>query len=98
MNHQSLGPDELIVRLARQFPALKKAPGLDPWDPEEFDSWGADGSTPAGARAAARFVLAIWNGDEQIWRVGGFRLADVRQFDDENLEAWKAWASRPFFL
>lgn len=44
-----------------------------------------------GARAAVKFILAVWE-------VGGGRLSDVRHFDDENLEAWKTWAARPFFL
>ena len=98
MQPQGLGPEEIIVRLARQFPALKKAPGLEPWKPEVLDSWGANGATGSGARAAVKFVLAVWNGDEVVWEVGGFRLSDVRKFDADNLEVWKTWAARLFFL
>jgi len=98
MQAQGLGPEDIIIRLAGQFPALKKAPGLDPWKPEDLDHWGANGATGSGARAAVKFILAVWNGDEVAWEVGGFRLSDVRHFDDENLEAWKTWAARPFFL
>lgn len=50
-----------LTVLARSFPALERAKGLAPFDPEEFDRWAAQ-HTSGGGRHAARFVLAVWSG------------------------------------
>ena len=91
-------PTAIITDLALRFPALKGAPGLDPWDPAIFDRWASSGIPGSGARAAARFVLAVWNGSADHWQSGPFFLRDLDCLDDENLEAWQDWAARPFFL
>ena len=91
-------PAEIMTILAHQFPALKDAPGLDPWIPSTFDEWAASDLRGSGVRAVARFLFAVWNGDEKTWKVGGFRLHDLANMDDENLEVWKTWAARPTFL
>jgi hypothetical protein len=96
--HEQVSPNEVMTRLARQFPVLKGAPGVEPWEPEVLDEWAMSGASGAGARAVTRFLLAVWNGSEYVWKVGGFRLRDLGDLDDEHLEIWKAWAARPFFL
>ena len=52
-----------ITALCRSFPTLRgNVSGVDPWDPNKFDSW-ASGPVPGhGARYAAQFILAVWNG------------------------------------
>jgi hypothetical protein len=51
-----------MTQLARSFPTLDKADGIEPWDPEKLDVW-ACGRTPSHAGLhAARFVLAVWSG------------------------------------
>lgn len=91
-------PAEIMTALARQFPALRKAPGVDPWHPETPDEWAASGIASSGERIVVRFLLAVWNGSEDYWKSGVFRLRDLNQLDDANFEAWKTWAARPFFL
>lgn len=91
-------PAEIMTALARQFPALRKAPGVDPWHPETLDEWAASGIPSSGEKAVVRFLLAVWNGSEDYWKSGPFRMRDIEILDDKNLEAWKTWAARPFFL
>ena len=91
-------PAEIMTVLARQFPALKGAPGLDPWNPTTLDEWAASGLPGSGACVVVRFLLAVWNGSRDVWKSGPFLLRDLERLDDENLEAWQAWAARPFFL
>lgn len=91
-------PAAIISILARQFPALKKAPGLDPWDPAILDEWAASDRQSTGTRAVVRFLLAVWNGSPDFWKCGPFLIRDLESLDDENLEVWKTWAARPFFL
>ena len=90
--------EEVMARLAGRFPALKGAQGIDPWNPEALDEWAASGRRGSGARAVVRFLLAVWNGSEDHWKAGPFRLRDLGELDEENFEVWKAWAARPFFL
>lgn len=90
--------EEIMERLAGRFPALKGAPGIDPWDPKALDEWGASGRRGAGARVVVRFLLTVWNGSEDFWKSGNFRLRDLGELDEENFEIWKTWAARPFFL
>lgn len=91
-------PAEIMTALARQFPALRKAPGVDPWHPETLDEWAASGIASSGERIVVRFLLAVWNGSEDYWKSGAFRLRDLNQLDEANFEAWRTWANRPFFL
>ena len=95
-NH--LTQEDVMSRLAGRFSALKGAPGIDPWDPQALDEWAASGARGAGARVVVRFLLAVWNGSEDYWKTGNFRLRDLGELDEENIEVWKTWASRPFFL
>lgn len=91
-------PAEIMTALARQFPVLKKAPGIDPWEPALLDEWAASDRQSTGAKVVTRFLLTVWNDSTNYWKSGPFQLRDLGQLDDENLEAWKAWAARPFFL
>lgn len=91
-------PAEIISILAKQFPVLKKAPGLDPWNPTTLDEWAASDRQSPGTRAVVRFLLSVWNGSPDVWKSGPFLMRDLERLDDENLEVWKTWAARPFFL
>ncbi len=49
------------LALARQFPGLRTAPGVSPWDPEAPDEWAVSGAPGSGTRWAAVFILNLWN-------------------------------------
>lgn len=82
-----------MTRLARSFPTLRCAPGVEPWSPDELDAWACGPEPGSGAQHAARLVLAIWN-DTTPWRCGRFDLiAAVSTWDAEHIEAMRAWAA-----
>ncbi|MBX9579619.1 MAG: hypothetical protein K2X87_04860 [Gemmataceae bacterium] len=90
-----------IQALARSFPSLKDAPGVDPWDPDALDLWaaGRDGDAEWAGRLAAEFVLKVWDcaGLDRVsprfdavfgWYVWG----------PADRAAFRAWADAPFWL
>lgn len=86
-----------IVALARSFPTLRTASGLDPWDPEVLDRWACGPVPGSGAFHAARLILGIWNPRAE-WNCGKFdALAAVGAWDDEHRAAFAAWAASPWF-
>lgn len=52
---------EQIVRLARSFPTLRDAGGLDPWDAVQFLDWALSPACTSGSWHASMFVLSVWN-------------------------------------
>ncbi len=59
-----------ISALAAQFPSLKTAPGVSPWDPDALNAWAATPAHPGDqARWAARFILNLWD-PSRGWSAG----------------------------
>jgi hypothetical protein len=57
-----------MTTLARSFPTLRAARGIDPFDVETFVRWMATSGEPgSGAVYAGRFVLSVWNSSAD-WR------------------------------
>jgi hypothetical protein len=98
--------------LARGFPSLRLAKGVDPWDPVEFLRWFCESGAPGhGAHHAVHFVLGVWNSDAN-WRTvaneHGIKYTDkLRPFDvfdalstwdDDHRRAFAAWVNNPFFV
>lgn len=52
---------EQMVRLARSFPSLRTADGLDPWNAVAFLAWAVGPACTSGSWHAAMFVLQVWN-------------------------------------
>jgi len=51
-----------MTQLARLFPCLDQADGIEPWDPEALIRWAAAGLTSTtGMLHAVRFVLQVWS-------------------------------------
>lgn len=50
-----------MVKLCLTFPTLQRAPGIQPWNPEELDEWACSAASHGGVYAA-RFILAVWSG------------------------------------
>lgn len=61
------GGSKGMTRLARSFPSLQDASGIDPWNAMVFARWAIGPQMTAGSTHAARFVLQVWNPDTD-WR------------------------------
>ncbi len=86
-----------LVELARRFPTLQGAEGLDPWDPEKFDAWAAGSAPGSGALYAARFILEVWHQDLD-WKCGRFNAVKaVGIWDGAHLAAFLSWVEVPWF-
>jgi cellulose synthase (UDP-forming) len=85
------------IALARQFPALRTAPGGSPWDPEALDASAASGMPGSGARWAAVFILTPWNPAE-AWRAGRFDAFEaVAAWDRDHCQVFLTWAHDPWW-
>ncbi len=89
-------PEAIKIQwLARTFPSLRKAPGVDPWIPHELNRW-AVGPASSGERHAARFVLAVWDNDAG-WECGRFDVVEaLTAWDEPHRRAFLAWAYEPW--
>jgi hypothetical protein len=91
-------PMSSMIRLARTFPALRKAPGAGgPWDPTALAQWATAPTTPFAHRLAAAFVLEVWDSGRK-WDTGPFLLYEAAKlWDQEHLAALAAWLKNPWF-
>lgn len=62
----------IMIVLARMFPMLANAPGIDPWEPRKLDTWAKTAWDEAGQHAA-RFCLMVWNSGAK-WKSGKFDM------------------------
>ncbi|MCU1277093.1 MAG: hypothetical protein JWM53_639 [bacterium] len=60
-----IGPGAM-TRLAKLFPSLRDAPGLDPWDALKLLDWLCSAAATSGNTAAGLFVLGVWNDEDWI--------------------------------
>jgi hypothetical protein len=82
--------------LAAQFPSLRGAPGVRPWNPCALDDWAASGAS-SGEKWAVSFLLwAVWNSGG-TWRTRPFDLRAAWDcWDDGHRGAAMAWLLLPF--
>jgi hypothetical protein len=67
------------------------------WNPLELERWACSGAATSGSKAAAQFVLGVWNRHE--YRCGKFDLhAAMGIWDDEHRAAFLAWAKKPWWV
>ena len=86
-----------MTLLARSFPSVAKATGIDPWDANALDRWMAETPLSHGEVSTARFLLAVWD-PANAWRCGRFELMEaVRVWDDRHRAAFLAWAKAPWW-
>jgi hypothetical protein len=82
--------------LARLFPMLANAPGIDPWEPRKLDKWAKTAWDEAGQHAA-RFCLMVFNSHTK-WKSGKFDMhAAWTKWDKNHREAAMAWLTHPFY-
>ena len=89
----NLIPRELAQRfeeLVATFHTLAEMPGAQPWDPVTLDAACIDRDVGSGCRAAARFVLYLYN-PTTAWQVGRFELADFSRMDEPQRAAVALW-------
>jgi hypothetical protein len=55
-----IGP-ESMTRLAKMFPSLRDADGIDPWDSLRLLEWLCGPAPTSGSSEAALFVLGVWH-------------------------------------
>lgn len=53
--------EQRMTRLARRFPSLADADGIEPWDAMRFLRWACTADLTSGRLHAVRFVLQVWN-------------------------------------
>lgn len=102
---------ESMTRLAKSFPSLRHAPGVEPWNVDKFLPWATSGVLSHGEVLAAKFVLSVWNPGtdwEDVAREGGlldegqrFRRFDLFEamnvWDSAHVRAALTWLESPFF-
>jgi hypothetical protein len=93
---KNLSFEARTVALARSFPSLAAAPGLDPFDPVAFIAWGDEQDFQA--RQAAAFVYHVWSFGEAWLRTSPFNAVfAMAVWDDEHRAAFLAWANDPWW-
>ena len=72
-----------VVRVAREFPSLAGANGLEPWAPDRLEQWIVSGdSCSTSGHWSAMLILSLWEGTagqfpvEDAWT--GWDVADQR--------------------
>lgn len=78
-----------LPSLARRFPCLKGAPGLNPFCKEEFHAW--IGTRPAESAARHAGLLILNLGGSGPWPPFD-AIAAVAAFDEENRVVFANWA------
>lgn len=86
-----------MAGLVQTLPALRGAPGVEPWDALAIDAWASTGIPSHGERCAARFILAVWNPDIP-WSAGPFDVMEALSvWDPQHHRAFLQWAVDPWW-
>lgn len=88
---------DLMTALARSFPGMELAAGVDCWDAEALDDWAADANLPDRELATVRFLLAV-SDPRRPWRSGRFDLMEaMASWGEGHRAAFLAWAGDPWW-
>lgn len=80
--------DNRLPSLARRFPCLAGAGGLEPWDPAAFHAWIAERGEGGPAWHAGLLLLNLWG--EGSWPAFDL-LAAARAWDDPDKQMFVNW-------
>jgi hypothetical protein len=85
-----------MITLARTFPALRTAPGIEPWRPDDLQAW-SNGPASHGQRLTAHFLLSVW--DRQLgWELDPFDVMEaLHAWDLRHRRAFLEWAAAPWW-
>jgi hypothetical protein len=85
-----------MTALARTFPSMRNALGVDPWNPLHLQTW-AKGPHSHGEIVTARFLLSVWD-PHQSWNLERFDVMEaLRVWDLPHREAFLAWGRDPWW-
>ncbi|MEQ1828111.1 MAG: hypothetical protein ABL921_19280, partial [Pirellula sp.] len=65
--------------LAQTLLCLWNAPSIRPWDALALDEWAASGSLSHGEICSVRFLLGVWDQDNE-WQCGKFDALEALRF------------------
>lgn len=86
--------DDQFTQLAEQFPGLRGADGISPWNPNCLDIWATERSAEPMGLAAAQFLLSLWN-RRYDWECGRFDVvAAFEIWDLPHRSAFLEWGGR----
>ena len=99
-NHGRGDRDLAITRLARAFPGLDHADGVEPFDAVGLAEW-AKGGKSHGQICAAQFILSVWNVVESQAESYGLPYFDLHEafgvWDRHHQQAFVGWAEEPWW-
>jgi hypothetical protein len=85
-----------MTELAKSFPCLCGARGVDPFEPEELNRWAA-GAASHGERVTASFILAVWD-QTTDWEAGRFDVMEaLRVWSPSHQKPFLEWAAEPWW-
>ena len=97
MTAHSLDLEAKMAAFARTFLSTSQAPGVLLWDANTLDRWAAETPASHGELLTARFLLAVWD-PENEWRCGRFDVMEaLRVSDARHRAAFLAWARDPWW-
>lgn len=80
--------EERLPSLARRFPCLEGARGLEPWDPEKLHRWAGARPGDSPASHAASLILNLWgSGPWDRFDI----LAAARVWEEADLQTFVDW-------
>jgi hypothetical protein len=111
LRHERWGSSDSdsMTRLARLFPTLADADGIDPWDVDRFLRWACTADLTSGALHSVCFCLQVWSARCDWRKVAaeqGLNGAHLESFnlvqacgvwDEPHRAACLAWLEAPFF-
>lgn len=89
-----------LQHLVRRFPALRNAPGADPFDATKLDAWAA-GPCSHGEKCSAQFILALFSHTgvpDCPWASGGFDVMEALSvWGEKERTGFLSWALEPWW-
>lgn len=93
-------PAAAMTQLARAFPSLRQADGIEPFDASDLAQWALGGKSH-GESCSVRFILSVWNCTEARDGAFGLPYFDVQEalgvWDRHHQQAFAGWVEAPWW-